>query len=197
MWWPFNSSNSNSNSSHTSNNETSCPYNHSNISNNGNYLNDKTTSSIPKSNNSNDNWVYPSQSQFYEAMKRKGHSANLSDMKTIVPIHNAVNEKAWSEIKQWESESNCNIFLLSFKGRPQDRSPKAWFKTALGYSPPFDRHDWIIDRCGEKVRYVIDFYSGTSSNPASPSFYLDVRPALDNWSNVQFRLLHAFNSVLQ
>ncbi len=23
---------------------------------------------------------------------------------------------------------------------------------------PFDRHDWFVDRCGEEVRYVIDFY---------------------------------------
>ena len=23
---------------------------------------------------------------------------------------------------------------------------------------PFDRHDWYVDRCGEEVRYVIDFY---------------------------------------
>jgi hypothetical protein len=23
---------------------------------------------------------------------------------------------------------------------------------------PFDRHDWIVDRCGREVRYVIDFY---------------------------------------
>ena len=23
---------------------------------------------------------------------------------------------------------------------------------------PFDRHDWYVDRNGEEVRYVIDFY---------------------------------------
>jgi hypothetical protein len=23
---------------------------------------------------------------------------------------------------------------------------------------PFDRHDWVVDRCGQEVRYVIDFY---------------------------------------
>jgi hypothetical protein len=28
----------------------------------------------------------------------------------------------------------------------------------LGGPEPFDRHDWVIDRCGQEVRYVIDFY---------------------------------------
>lgn len=48
------------------------------------------------------NWVYPSEKMFFEAMKRKGHSSEAKDMKTIVPIHNAVNERAWKEIKEWE-----------------------------------------------------------------------------------------------
>jgi cytochrome c heme-lyase len=48
------------------------------------------------------NWIYPSEKMFFEAMKRKGHSGDAADMKTIVPIHNAVNERAWKEIKEWE-----------------------------------------------------------------------------------------------
>jgi len=50
--------------------------------------------------------------------------------------------------------------------------------TLLGYHAPFDRHDWVIDRCGKQVEYVIDFYSGKQdpSKPGIPSFYLDVRP---------------------
>lgn len=48
------------------------------------------------------------------------------------------------------------------------------------YKLPFDRHDWVVDRCGEKVTYVIDFYSGKANPnvPGSVSFFLDVRPAL-------------------
>ncbi len=38
------------------------------------------------------------------------------------------------------------------------RSPLAWLRAALGGAMPFDRHDWIVDRCGKEVRYVIDFY---------------------------------------
>ena len=49
------------------------------------------------------NWVYPSEKMFFEAMKRKGYDARVADMKTVVPIHNAVNERAWEEIKQWEA----------------------------------------------------------------------------------------------
>jgi len=31
----------------------------------------------------------------------------------------------------------------------------------LGFKLPFDRHDWVVDRCGTDVRYIIDFYNGT------------------------------------
>lgn len=36
-------------------------------------------------------------------MKRKEWDPKAEDMRTIVPIHNAVNERAWKEIKEWES----------------------------------------------------------------------------------------------
>lgn len=49
------------------------------------------------------NWIYPSEKMFFEAMKRKGHQSDAADMKTIVPIHNAVNERAWKEIREWEA----------------------------------------------------------------------------------------------
>lgn len=50
----------------------------------------------------------------------------------------------------------------------------------IRYTLPFDRHDWVVDRCGEKVTYVIDFYKGRQDpkKPMSASFYLDVRPAV-------------------
>lgn len=65
------------------------------------------------------NWVYPSEKMFFEAMKRKGYDAREVDMKTVVPIHNAVNERAWQQIKEWEApylaESKCVfVLLLSF-----------------------------------------------------------------------------------
>ena len=50
----------------------------------------------------------------------------------------------------------------------------------LGYKLPFDRHYWTVDRCGEKVRYVIDFYNAPPQNGAPVALHLDVRPALDS-----------------
>ena len=57
------------------------------------------------------------------------------------------------------------------------------------YTPPFDRHDWLIDRCGTQVRYVIDFYTGKAdpNSPQKMAFYLDVRPAVDNWEGIKTR----------
>lgn len=54
---------------------------------------------------------------------------------------------------------------------------------------PFDRHDWIIERNGTSVRYVIDFYSGQVEAGDKPlAIHLDVRPALDSPQSVVDRL---------
>lgn len=42
-------------------------------------------------------------------------------------------------------------------------SPLARIKSWGGKQLPFDRHDWWVDRCGEEVRYVIDFYYNEDS----------------------------------
>lgn len=52
-----------------------------------------------------------------------------------------------------------------------------------------------MDRCGTKVRYVIDFYTGRAAGPSGVSFYLDVRPALDGWEGVKMRLESAFGGL--
>ena len=151
---------------------------------------------------------------------------------SVVAIHNTVNERAWREVLAWEalnsrcehfaapaipqsklgshralcSTSECaSIRLLRFCGKPQDYSPKARLMNLLGYKLPFDRHDWVIDRCGKEVRagtlycaawrrlgthrgvlsfhqvrYVIDFYNA-APEPGKPiGMHLDVRPALDS-----------------
>lgn len=48
------------------------------------------------------NWIYPSEKMFFDSMARKGFQSQAEDMKTIVPLHNAINERAWKEIKEWE-----------------------------------------------------------------------------------------------
>jgi len=137
-------------------------------------------------------WMYPSEQQFYNAMARKGWNPKAEDMKFVVAIHNAVNERGWYEVQRWEKELHGTEHprLVRFMGRPNDTSPKAWINSnILGYKPPFDRHDWYVERNGRPVRYVIDFYNGNNSDNVGDgapsgfgrsSMYLDVRPALDD-----------------
>lgn len=64
--------------------------------------------------------------------------------------------------------------------------------TILGYTKPFDRHDWVIDRCGTKVEYVIDFYAGKNEGKAGKAlnFFLDVRPKLNTLEGWKMRAAH-------
>jgi cytochrome c heme-lyase len=80
--------------------------------------------------------------------------------------------------------------LHSFSGDSTRLSPKARINTLLGYAAPFDRHDWVVDRCGKRIEYLIDFYAGrdTGGN-GKPTFYLDVRPKLNSWEGVKMRFL--------
>ncbi|CAG8525146.1 27933_t:CDS:1 [Dentiscutata erythropus] len=55
-----------------------------------------------KENDIIEKWIYPSEQMFFNAMKRKDWDPQEEDMRVIVPIHNAVNEKAWQEILEWE-----------------------------------------------------------------------------------------------
>lgn len=175
------------------------------------------------------NWVYPSERQFFDALVRKanvpGSTTSAKELATsvasIIPIHNAVNEKAWQEILKWESRSPSSDpgsqkcggpRLYAFRGlgtESQFVSPRARLNGLMGYQLPFDRHDWVVERCGgERVEYVIDFYQGktapSSPSPASPqqggdpgimsatgpgklSFYLDVRPKLNTMEGWRMR----------
>jgi cytochrome c heme-lyase len=142
---------------------------------------------------------------FFDAMRRRGktngESDTATDMRTVVPIHNAVNERAWAEIKAWEApycaSTGCGgPRLHSFAGNSSKMTPRARLNTLLGYTAPFDRHDWVVDRCGTTVEYVIDFYAGRSTSSTGPvgpdgkvSFYLDVRPKLNSWEGVRMRVL--------
>lgn len=79
---------------------------------------------------------------------------------------------------------------MSFSGMATALTPKARINTLLGYQPPFDRHDWVVDRCGTQVEYVIDFYSGKDEGKPGKSlnFYLDVRPKVNSWEGCKMRL---------
>jgi cytochrome c heme-lyase len=79
--------------------------------------------------------------------------------------------------------------LESFANKMDRMTPTARINTILGYTAPFDRHDWVIDRCGTRVDYVIDFYAGRPDGKGGPSFYLDVRPKLNTWEGVKMRAM--------
>merc|ERR1712188_234463 len=150
---------------------------------------DRQESSIPRGGTDN-NWVYPSQQMFWNAMLRKGwrwekDAMSQDDMKHIIRIHNKNNEDAWNEVLYWEAfrGSNLNeIKLMKFGGKATEYSPRARFRAALGYGLPFDRHDWIVDRAGRNVRYIIDYYDAGDENGYKTGEFveLDCRPALDS-----------------
>uniref|UniRef100_A0A182W163 holocytochrome-c synthase n=1 Tax=Anopheles minimus TaxID=112268 RepID=A0A182W163_9DIPT len=157
---------------------------------------DRQISSIPKATVTADGkqefWLYPSQQMFWNAMLRKGwrwEKDDLApkDMDDIIKIHNANNEQAWQEVLKWEAlhARECgNPRLKSFGGKATDFSPRAKIRNMMGYELPFDRHDWIVDRCGKDVRYVIDYYDGGMVDEKYKFALLDVRPAMDSFENV-------------
>jgi cytochrome c heme-lyase len=168
---------------------------------------------------SSGNWIYPSEHQFFHAVMRKSTLNTstpedlASSISSIIPIHNAVNERAWHLIRQWEApvtnsqkatDRRCQgPKLLKFEGLGAGaKSMKARVNGILGYTEPFDRHDWTVERCdGSKVEYVIDFYQGRAPttgppaagkgkggmDPANLNFYLDVRPKLNSMEGWRMR----------
>ena len=151
--------------------------------------------------NENDKkWVYPSEQQMYNAMRKKGWT-NVPEesIPVVLKIHNHINESTWNQILEWENvnpSSSPQLQLVRFQGRPSDMSPKAFiFSTLLRlYDPPFDRHDWYVQNNTHKnynlfghkndgriQRYVIDYYYINTTHPNLPPIpYIDARPALDH-----------------
>ncbi|ESO92397.1 hypothetical protein LOTGIDRAFT_120834 [Lottia gigantea] len=157
----------------------------------------RVKSTIPKAGTENETWQYPSQQMFWNAMLRKGwkwkdSEMGPTDMDNIINIHNANNEQAWKEVLKWEAMHACECStpkLKKFGGKATQYSPRARIRHWLGYELPFDRHDWIVDRCGRDVRYIIDYYDGGSVDPKSHEFtLLDVRPAFDSFTAFKDRM---------
>lgn len=165
---------------------------------------ERVGSSIPRAaDDGGGTWLYPSPQMFFNAMMRKGHNPRPEDMEIIVAIHNMVNEQTWQHVLRWENyyHPEGRPKLSRFLGRPDDLSPRAWIRThLLGYTRPFDRHDWYVERAdGVTARYVIDFYGGKASAAAAangvPAFHLDVRPAIDSWEAAYERMHCALNRL--
>ena len=107
-----------------------------------------------------------------------------SPVPRLPPSLSAMNEATWQHVLAWEA-LHCDACpagpkLLRFLGRPSDLSPLARLALLFGGPAPFDRHDWVVDRCGREVRYVIDFYFNEAAAGTPDAFTLRVRPALDS-----------------
>eukprot|EP00615_Pteridomonas_danica_P008586 CAMPEP_0114329106 /NCGR_PEP_ID=MMETSP0101-20121206/855_1 /TAXON_ID=38822 ORGANISM="Pteridomonas danica, Strain PT" /NCGR_SAMPLE_ID=MMETSP0101 /ASSEMBLY_ACC=CAM_ASM_000211 /LENGTH=382 /DNA_ID=CAMNT_0001458657 /DNA_START=72 /DNA_END=1221 /DNA_ORIENTATION=- len=169
---------------------------------------DKTRvkSTIPKG-GTETTWEYPSPQMFWNAMvrKNKADGASEEDMDMVVAIHNNMNESTWQAVMEWEKlheppadvdPKDAQPTLLRFTGRPDENSPKAMLKSIVfGCPEPFDRHDWIVDRGGKEVRYIIDYFHdhdgvdrdakpGLHDQETIQSRRIDVRPALDSFESV-------------
>jgi cytochrome c heme-lyase len=149
-------------------------------------------------------WVYPSEQQLYNAMRKKGWQNIPEDsISAVLHIHNNINEGTWRKIQDWEG-SEATLKLAKFQGRPGTLTPKAFLLTKVlrFYDPPFDRHDWFVENVatGRQQRYVIDYYSPTESQaaiapanqasmapPKTAVAEVDVRPALDDGRAVFMR----------
>jgi cytochrome c heme-lyase len=162
---------------------------------------ERVSSSIPKS-EADGTWTYPSPQMFYNALKRKDKADDVleSDMDSVVAIHNSMNEGTWEEVLAWERRFHCgecpNPKLRRFRGRPHDLSPAARFRSTFrGYPAPFDRHDWVVDRCGKRdVRYIIDYYYRERTEGGAGPIELHVRPALDSPGAAWDRLRHGVSA---
>ena len=147
-----------------------------------------------ESSTTNDRWVYPSEQQVFNAMKRKGwEGIEEESIPSFLQIHNSVNEQSWRLVQEWESSTTTSLQLVRFEGRPKELSPKAWiWSKILLQDPPFDRHDWYVDNgINKEKRYVLDFYMTEDSTRGGggglPRVDIDVRPALDSPSAVYER----------
>jgi cytochrome c heme-lyase len=99
---------------------------------------DREISTIPRTLSSTDdptipsssqNWIYPSEQQFYNALVRKGWETPEEEVESMVFIHNHLNEVAWREVLEWEKRRPDHHVgdaeLAKFKGRPGELSPRA------------------------------------------------------------------------
>ncbi|KAI5294497.1 holocytochrome c synthase [Ascosphaera acerosa] len=164
---------------------------------------ERTSSSIPRS-DPNEVWDYPSPQQMYNAVLRKGHTdTDPEGIPAMVAVHNWLNEGTWAEVERWDGvfrgRTLWQAWQLCARGkenvdqvleRQQQERERPLSMTDRGLrdkfstTPPFDRHDWYVQRQTLRgpvtMRYVIDFYSLPPEPDGMPAFNVDVRPALDS-----------------
>jgi cytochrome c heme-lyase len=156
---------------------------------------------IPSSGHGNSDdgstWVQPSPEQIFRAVRGKGMDLNEEDAFLMALYHSDVVEASWKNIiHDWEQKyidnGTCTTpTLRKFEGLYGQDTLKAQAMNVLFKTPlPYDRHDWVIDRCGKDVRYIVEYYDlgaeGTS---------IDIRPAFDSIDAFKDRFLKAMEQA--
>ena len=163
----------------------------------------RVTSTIPSAERTEPRWVYPSEQMFFNAMRRKGYDPREEEMGMVVAIHNSVNERTWVQVLEYEGtlypECVDTLQLVRFVGKPDEPTLKARARALTGYAKPFDRHDWVLSRCGKEVTYLIDFYNGTPTPLKPVAMHIDARPAADDlqsaWDRARMPFVRFWRSV--
>lgn len=131
-------------------------------------------------------WVNPSANQLFRALKRKNKPIHSGDARNVADVHAVVTDMSWDCVMEYENlHPECKEPTLArffgMYGILSWKSKLLKFRTGI---EPFDRHDWVVDRCGKEVRYIIDYYSVEVPNPNDPTgdpeivYSIDARPAL-------------------
>lgn len=122
-----------------------------------------TTAPAAQEKKASSNWIYPSEQQFFNALRKKGwNDVQAEEIPSVLEIHNTVNERTWKQVIRWEEDMDRDIStdnqqkgavetdlkLVRFQGRPKDLSPQAFIWTTLlrQMEAPFDRHDWYVQK---------------------------------------------------
>jgi cytochrome c heme-lyase len=130
---------------------------------------------------------FESMAQVFEYMRLTG--THLDDRELRVIAAGISYRAAWRGIMDFESlpRLGCGCAEAKFVKLLTNQGPtiKSQFLGALGYSTPFDRMDYIVDRCGTHHRYIVEFYQTSETE-----FKVDARPAFNSgtgWIDRVFR----------
>jgi len=124
-------------------------------------------------------WVNPTPAELFRALRRKNKPIEEEDAWSVAFVHSVVVDQTWAQILEYEElhKDECaEPTLHSFEGKyGQDSVKTKLFNIFYPQMVPFDRHDWYVDRCGKRIRYIIDYYA-TEEPDGSQTYAIDARP---------------------
>lgn len=127
-----------------------------------------------------DEFEFTSMAQVFEYARLT--QTQLDDKELRVIAAGISYRAAWRGIMEFERLprplSSCRPEAVKFVQLLPNQPPtlKSRVLAALGQTPEaFDRHDYIVDRCGTRLRYTIEFLPGLSET----EFTVDARPCFN------------------